>query len=153
MASVMSYKGWVWCCLYFGCEDTDSGCNVSCIVYILHYILDVVSYIEAVMSYVQYCDDIRIACDVLYSACDVTQNLGVMWFKGGCDIIGEVVITKIQWVQCLIEGVWCHAWSRCDIINTVVWCDRVDLISSVVQMMSHICRVRYQKHTVLCSHT
>ena len=69
------------------------------------YILDVVSYIDALMSYVQYCDDIRIGCDVLYSACDVTQKLGVMSFKSGCDIRGEVVLTKIQWVQCLIQGV------------------------------------------------
>ena len=28
----------------------DRGCDVSCIVYMLPYILDVVSYIEAVMS-------------------------------------------------------------------------------------------------------
>ena len=28
MASVMSYKGWVWCCLYFGDGDTDGGCDV-----------------------------------------------------------------------------------------------------------------------------
>ena len=71
----------------------------------LPYILDVVTYIEAVMSYVQYCEDIRIGCDVLYSACDVTQKLGVMSFKSLWDISGEVVMTKIQWEQCLIEGV------------------------------------------------
>ena len=88
-----------------GCEDTDSVFDVSCRVYMLPYILDVVSYIEAVMSLVQYCDDIRIGSDVLYSACDVTQKLGVMAFKSGCDISGEVVMTKTQWVQCLIQGV------------------------------------------------
>ena len=71
----------------------------------LPYILDVVSYIEALMSYVQHCDDIRIGCDVLYSACDVTRKLGVMSFKSLWDISGEVVMTKIQWEQCLIEGV------------------------------------------------
>ena len=49
-ASVMLYKAWMWCCLYCGCEDTDCGCDVSCIVYMLPYILDVVSYIEALMS-------------------------------------------------------------------------------------------------------
>ena len=27
-----------------------------------------------------------------------------MSFKSGCDISGEVVMTKIQWVQCLIQG-------------------------------------------------
>ena len=53
MASVMSSKAWVWCCLYCGCEDTDCGCDVSCKVYMLPYILDVVSYIEVVMSSVQ----------------------------------------------------------------------------------------------------
>ena len=50
MVSVMSYKNWVWCCLYCGSEDTASGCDVSGIVYMLPYILDVVSHIEAVMS-------------------------------------------------------------------------------------------------------
>ena len=27
-----------------------------------------------------------------------------MSFKSGCDISGEVVMTKIHWVQCLIRG-------------------------------------------------
>ena len=27
-----------------------------------------------------------------------------MSFKSACDISGEVVMTKIQWVQCLIQG-------------------------------------------------
>ena len=45
-----------------------------------------------------------IGCDVLYRAYDVTQKVGVMSFKSGCDISGEVVMTKIQWVQCLIQG-------------------------------------------------
>ena len=74
-------------------------------MYTLPYILDVVSYIEAVMSSVQYCNDIRIGCEVLYSAYDVKQKLGVMSLKSGCDISGEVVMTKIQWVQYLIQGV------------------------------------------------
>ena len=43
-------------------------------------------------------------CDVIYSAYDVTQKVGVMSFKSVCDISGEVVMTKIQWVQCLIQG-------------------------------------------------
>ena len=64
-------------------------------MYMLPYILDVVSYIESVMSYIQYCDDIRIGCNVLYGAYDVTQKLSVMSFKGGCDISGKVVMTKI----------------------------------------------------------
>ena len=46
MASVMSCQECMWYCLYSGCEDTDSGCDVSCVVYILPYILDVLSYIE-----------------------------------------------------------------------------------------------------------
>ena len=50
-------------------------------------------------------DDIRIGCDVLYSAYDVTQKVGVMSFKSGCDNSGLLVVTKIQWVQCLIQGV------------------------------------------------
>ena len=50
MASVMSYKEWVLCCLYSGCENIDSGCDVSCIVYMLPDILDVASHIEAVVS-------------------------------------------------------------------------------------------------------
>ena len=79
--------------------------------------------------------------------------VGVMSFKSGCDISGEVVLTKIQWVQYLIQGVWCHAWSGCDIINTVVWCDRVYAMSSAVQRMSRICRVWCHQHRVLWCHT
>ena len=70
----------------------------------LPYILDVVSYIEVLMSEVESCDDIRTECDIIYSAYDVTQKVGVMSFETGCDISGEVVMTKIQWVQCLIQG-------------------------------------------------
>ena len=44
-----------------------------------------------------------IGCDVLYRAYDVTEKVGVMSFKSGCDISGEVVLTKIQWVQYVIE--------------------------------------------------
>ena len=84
----------------------------------------------------------------MYSAYDVTQKVGVMSYKSGCDIIGEVVMTKIQWVRCLIQGVWCHAWSGCDIINTMVWCDRVDVMSSAVQRMSYICQVWSHQHSV-----
>ena len=36
-----------------------SVCDVTCIVYMWPYILDVISYIQSVMSLVQYCDDIR----------------------------------------------------------------------------------------------
>ena len=50
-------------------------------------------------------NDIRIGCEVLYSAYDVTQKLCVMSLKSGCDISGEVVMKKIQWVQYLIQGV------------------------------------------------
>ena len=52
-----------------------------------------------------------IGCDVLYRAYDVTQKVGVMSFKIGCDISGEVVMTQIQWVQCLIQG--------CDVMREV----------------------------------
>ena len=34
-----------------------------------------------------------------------------MSFKSGCDIRGEVVMTKIQWVQRLIQG--------CDVMREV----------------------------------
>ena len=58
-----------------------------------------------------------------------------MSFKSGCYISGEVVMTKIQWVQCLIQG--CDAMREVDdIINSVVWCDRVDVKSYVLHMVS-----------------
>ena len=50
-------------------------------------------------------------------------------------------------------GVWCDAWSRCDNINSVVWCDRVDAMSSAMQRMSNICRVWWHQHRVLWCHT
>ena len=56
-----------------------------------------------------------IGCDVLYRAYDVTQKVGVMSFKSWCYISGEVVMTKIQWVQCLIQG--CDAMRELDIIT------------------------------------
>ena len=52
-----------------------------------------------------------IGCDVLYRAYVATQKVGVTSFKRGCDISGEVVMTKIQWVQCLIQG--------CDVLHEV----------------------------------
>ena len=52
-----------------------------------------------------------IGCDVLYRVYDVTQKVGVMSFKSGCDISGDVVMTKIQWVQYLIQG--------CDVMREV----------------------------------
>ena len=52
-----------------------------------------------------------IGCDVLYRAYDVTQKVGVMSFKSGCDISGEVVMKKIEWVQYLIQG--------CDVMHDV----------------------------------
>ena len=63
-----------------------------------------------------------------------------MLFETGCDISGEVVMTKINRVQCLILGSWYHAGSGCD-INIVGWCDRMDVMSSAVQRMSHISQV------------
>ena len=38
-----------------------------------------------------------------------------MSFKSVCDISGEVVMTKIQWVQCLIEG--CDAVREVDVTS------------------------------------
>ena len=38
-----------------------------------------------------------------------------MSFKSGCDISGEVVMTKIQWVQCLIQG--CVVMREVDVIS------------------------------------
>ena len=52
-----------------------------------------------------------IECDVLYRAEDVTQKVGVLSFKRGCDISGDVVMRNIQWVQCLILG--------CDVMREV----------------------------------
>ena len=56
--------------------------------------MDVRSDTVDLMSYVKCCDVLKIGCEVLYSAYDVTQKLGVMSLKSGCDISGEVVMTK-----------------------------------------------------------
>ena len=47
----------------------------------------------------------RSGWDVVYSAYDVTHIVDVKSFKSGCDISGEVVMTKIDWVRCLIQWV------------------------------------------------
>ena len=39
------------------------------------------------------------------SDCDVTDIVGVMSYESGCVMSGEVVMTKIQLVRCLIQGV------------------------------------------------
>ena len=41
---------------------------------------------------------------MIYSAYDVTHIVCEMSYKIGGDFSGEVVITKIQLVQCLIQG-------------------------------------------------
>ena len=46
-----------------------------------------------------------IGCDVKYSAYDVTQKVGVMLYKSGFDISAEILMTKIQWVLWLIQGI------------------------------------------------
>ena len=69
------------------------------------YILDVVSYIEVVMAQIVYCDVIRSSYNVIDSVYDVTHIVGVMSNKSGYNISGEVLMTKIQWVPCLIQWV------------------------------------------------
>ena len=51
------------------------------------------------------CDDIKIGYDVIYSAYDVTHIVGMISYKSGCDILGEIMMTKIQLVRCQIQGV------------------------------------------------
>ena len=62
------------------------------------------SVIVDLMLYIKWCDVLKSGCDVMCSAYDVTEKVGVMSFETGCDISGEVVMTKIQWVHCLIQG-------------------------------------------------
>ena len=38
-----------------------------------------------------------------------------MSFKSGCYISGEVVMTKLQWVQCLIQ--WCDVMREVDVTS------------------------------------
>ena len=40
-----------------------------------------------------------------------------MSFKSGCYISGEVVMTKTQWVQCLIQG--CDAMREVDMTSYI----------------------------------
>ena len=46
----------------------------------------------------------RIGCQDIFSEYDLTQIVGVMSYNSGCDISGEAVMTKIQWVSFLIQG-------------------------------------------------
>ena len=46
-----------------------------------------------------------IGCDVLYRAEDVTQKVGVMSFKSGCDISGEVVMKRYSVCNVSYRGV------------------------------------------------
>ena len=71
----------------------------------------------------------------------------MMSFETGCDISGEVVMTKTLGAMTDTGGV-ISCLMGCDIINTVVWCDRIDVMSSAVQRMSHICRLWDYQHRV-----
>ena len=75
-----------------------SDCDVTWMVYILNCILDVVSYVKVVLSQVEECDGINNVYDIIYSVYGVTRIVGVMSYKSGCDVNGEVVMTKIQLV-------------------------------------------------------
>ena len=81
-----------------GVSTQTSDCAVTWMVYILNCILDVVSYVKVVLSQVEECDGINNVYDVIYSVYGVTRIVGVMSYKSGCDINGEVVMTKIQLV-------------------------------------------------------
>ena len=67
--------------------------------------MDVRSDIVDLTSYIKWCDVLKNGRDVICSAYDVTQIVGLMSYKSGCDISGEVVMTKIEWVYYLIEWV------------------------------------------------
>ena len=66
-----------------------------------------------VMSYIKWYDVKKCGFDALYSVYDVIHIVGVMLYKSGCDISGEVVMTKIQWVRCLIQ--WCDVMPEVDV--------------------------------------
>ena len=53
-----------------------------------------------------------------------------MSFKSGCDIIGEVMMTKIQWVQCLIQG--------CDVMREVDVTSYIALFGVIEWMRYHL---------------
>ena len=53
-----------------------------------------------------------------------------MSFKSGCDISGEVVMTKIQWVQCLILG--------CDVMREVDVTSKIELFGVIQWMRCHL---------------
>ena len=68
-----------------------------------------------VMSCIMWCDGIKCRCEALYRLYDVIHILGVRLYKSGCDISGEVVMTKIQWVRCLIQG--CDVMPEVDVTS------------------------------------
>ena len=40
----------------------------------------------------------RIGCQDIFTEYDLTQRVGVMSYNSGCDISGEVVMAKIEWM-------------------------------------------------------
>ena len=53
-----------------------------------------------------------------------------MSFKSGCDISGKVVMTMLQWVQCLIEG--------CDVMPEVDVKSQILLLGVIGCMLCHL---------------
>ena len=56
--------------------------------------------------------------------------MGVLSLKCGCDISGEVVMTKIQWLQCLIQG--------CDVMREVDVTSKIELFGVIQWMRCHL---------------
>ena len=150
----------VWC-------HKKSGCDVV-------YTVGVMTQIGAVMSHVKCICCPHTGCGFVYRGFDIISRV-VWWPKdwvwcyiyfilchreGGCDVIKKRV--RFQWRWCddidtegamSDTGLCCPAWSGCDIINTVVWCDRVGALSSALQRMSYLCWVLHHEHRVLWCHT
>ena len=57
------------------------------------------------MSYIKWCDVLKSGYDVIERRSDVTQKVGVMSFKSGCDISGEVVMKRYSGCNVSYRGV------------------------------------------------
>ena len=138
------------------------------------YTVCVMTQIVTVMSHVKCICCPHTGCGFIYSGCDIISSVGwwhMDWVwcyiqfirchtEVGCDVIQKCVRCQWRWcddkdtVSVMSDtGAMFSAWSGCDIINIVDWCERVGALSSAVQRMSYICWLFCHQHRMLWCHT
>ena len=128
----------------------NSMCDIIYIGYDVINILDVMSYLYGCDVIMYSCDVMHTECDVIDLVCNVIQRVGeiqlihwVWWHRySGCSVKYRGWDGRYNFmlscVWCRVYYVWCHECSRCNVVTTMVWSQRVDVTLCMVHKMSYI---------------